>query len=740
MSRQPPKPLVELAKAYGVLSSYIDQAGREQRASSESLTAALRSMGAPLEHPDEAGDALREHRLNRSQQIAPPVIVAWNGRMPLVELRLPYRDARRRLICHIEFESDAQGRGETLDATLLPEAREVTVEGERFVVRRLFVRCMLPIGCHQITLHIGSSETNMTVLSAPRRFYRSPQDHQRRELGIFAPWYALHSARSWGVGDLGDLDAFAKWAASEGCTIVGTLPMLALFLDEPFDPSPYAPVSRLFWNELIIDLTRVLDQNSWTNVFGSDAASFAAELEQVRNAPLVDYKRSASLKRRALYKLAMSAFETSSPVRESIEQLLQDNPELDSYAQFRAVTERLGTTWQHWPQRLRNGSICRSDFDENVRRYHLYVQWLVCTQLNDFSQRMHAHGQQLYLDMPLGVHGGGYDVWRNQHLFALTASVGSPPDTFFPHGQNWGFPPMNPLTMRQDRHRYFTDIIRNQLRYANVLRIDHVMALHRLFWIPQGMEADDGVYVKYPADELYAILSIETHRHHARIVGENLGTVPPEVNRRLAHHGALGMYVGIFELAPDNNPPLKLPRQRELACLDTHDTATFAAFWDGKDIDQRIKLNLLAEHHAATERRKHEKIRKAVSPFLALQHQHQQQHQRQRSGLQLSARAACEAMLRLLARSSAPILLVNVEDLWLETQPQNVPGTSNGYPNWRRKLARSIEQLCADAEDLIQLRPLAELRNSYATKRRIAATRNAPPVRKPGCMTRRTDR
>src|SRR5690606_11820136 len=139
------------------------------------------------------------------------------------------------------------------------------------------------------------------------------------------------------------------------------------------------------------------------------------------------------------------------------------------------------------------------------------------TQLNDFSQRMHAHGQQLYLDMPLGVHGGGYDVWRNQHLFALTASVGSPPDTFFPHGQNWGFPPMNPLTMRQDRHRYFTDIIRNQLRYANVLRIDHVMALHRLFWIPQGMEADDGVYVKYPADELYAILSIETHRHHARI-------------------------------------------------------------------------------------------------------------------------------------------------------------------------------------------------------------------------------
>jgi len=217
-----------------------------------------------------------------------------------------------------------------------------------------------------------------------------------------------------------------------------------------------------------------------------------------------------------------------------------------------------------------------------------------------------------------------------------------------------------------------------------MLRIDHVMALHRLYWIPRGIDAREGVYVRYPADELYAILSIESHRRRSRIVGENLGTVPAEVNRNMRRRGLLGMSITQFEMSSDVDQAVAEPPAHTLTALNTHDTPTFAAFWTGADLDRRVRMGLLDEEQAREERVGRARMKEAVIEFLRL--------------------------LRFGAGSAAEVQIANLEDLWLETAPQNMPGIAEEYPNWRRKAARSLERICEDSSIAALLEDLADRR------------------------------
>jgi len=272
----------------------------------------------------------------------------------------------------------------------------------------------------------------------------------------------------------------------------------------------------------------------------------------------------------------------------------------------------------------------------------------------------------MYLDLPLGLHGAGYDTWRNPDLYVRGIAGGAPPDPVFTKGQNWGFPPMNPEELRRSRYQYVIAFLQNHLRYARLLRFDHVMGLHRLFWIPDGLTGDKGVYVEYPADELWAILSVESHRHRAGIVGENLGTVPPEVNAAMQKHDIRQMYVVQYEIMGDpDNPKLPPPPEKCVASLNTHDMPPYRAFLDGLDIDDRVKLGLIDEKIARKERRQRAKMRRVLK------------------GTPLS----------FLSQSMANIVLANLEDLWEETLPQNVPATSTERPNWRRRARLSLEQI-----------------------------------------------
>jgi 4-alpha-glucanotransferase len=274
----------------------------------------------------------------------------------------------------------------------------------------------------------------------------------------------------------------------------------------------------------------------------------------------------------------------------------------------------------------------------------------------------------------------GYDVWRNRNFFVEGVAGGAPPEPVFTKGQNWSFPPMNPEAMRLNRFQYVIAYLRNHFRYAKLLRIDHVMGLHRLYWIPAELTGDKGVYVKYPAEELWAILSLESHLHKAGIIGENLGTVPPEVNQEMAKHDIRQMYVLQYEIMDNlDNPKLGEPPVKCVASLNTHDMPPFRAFQDGTDIDDRLDLGFLDEKTARKER----EDRKAIIQVL------------ENLG-DLGATPTSpvyEGVLQFLSKSMANIVLVTLEDLWEETAPQNVPATSTERPNWQRRLRPSIEQI-----------------------------------------------
>src|SRR5207253_8981248 len=216
---------------------------------------------------------------------------------------------------------------------------------------------------------------------------------------------------------------------------------------------------------------------------------------------------------------------------------------------------------------------------------HLYVQYRMRQQLRATPG--------LYLDFPLGVSAGGFDAHHYAAQFAKGASVGAPPDAFFTKGQNWGFPPLDPDAIREHRHAYFRACIRNHMEHAGILRIDHHMGLHRLFWIPAGGEPKDGVYVRYPDEELYAILTIESHRHNCVVLGEDLGTVPEYVPRAMRAHGVRRMYVVQYELKPEGPAPAGRPPAESIASINTHDMPTFAGFWSAEDVDDRLEQELL---------------------------------------------------------------------------------------------------------------------------------------------------
>jgi len=358
---------------------------------------------------------------------------------------------------------------------------------------------------------------------------------------------------------------------------------------------------------------------------------------------------------------------------------------VQDYAAFRAKVEREGAPWEFWPADPRDGKLGVGDYDEKVKQYHLYVQWQAEEQMRALAAKTRNGGPALYLDFPLGVNRDGYDVWRERQVFALDVSGGAPPDSFFTKGQNWGFPPLHPDGLRQQGYRYYIDCLRHHLQYAGMLRIDHVMGLHRLFWIPRGFGPSEAVYVHYRADEFYAILSLESHRYQVQIVGENLGTVPPYVNTALAKHRIHGMHVSQFCVTADPQRALQEPARDDVASLNTHDTPTFAGFWQGNDIEDRLALGLLSQLEAQSAQEDRASIREALVTYL--------KSRGRLAGESTESLEILRAWLSQLASGEAYLLLLNLEDLWLEPFPQNVPGTWEERPNWRRKGRFSLDEI-----------------------------------------------
>lgn len=627
--------LRDLARLYSIQVTYEDAAGKKRKASRESLLAAL-MMRLPA--GVDLRDALEARIRGFWERLAEPVAVVWGRKAPVIDLRLPQGAAGADLQWSLRLEDGGSREGR------IPLAGIEGVPGaEGFVGKTVTIPERLPPGYHLLALTVGEASAETLVIASPAK---APAPAERT-WGLFLPLYAARTRRSWGAGDLGDMTAWREWVNGLGGGVVATLPLLASFEDEP---SPYSPLSRLFWNEMYLHLERLPE---W-----SESLRDAAVIAELQNADKVDYERIIAAKRRALEIMAV-----------------RFTPDDDfrrfaagggyGYAHFRAAKE-----------------------ERDSAEYHLYVQYRMAQQMREIAGEARRRGVGLYLDFPLGVNPAGYDAWKYARSFAKGVSVGAPPDLFFTRGQNWGFPPFDPDAIREERYQYFRACIRHHVSHAGILRLDHVMGLHRLFWIPEGGEAKDGVYVRYPEEEMYAVVVLEAWRAGCAIVGEDLGTVPEYVPRMMKRHGFRRMYVVQYEIRPDGDEPAGRPAVESVASVNTHDMPTFAGFWGGRDIDDRLQQELLDRRGAREERGKRAQMREALTRFLTA-----------RGLLSETAedtKAVLEALLRFLGGSPAEIVLVNVEDLWQETEPQNVPGMPER--SWKQKFRLTLEALQRDPE------------------------------------------
>jgi 4-alpha-glucanotransferase len=693
-------PLERLARLYHVETGYVDIFGQPQRSPPEALLETLRALGAPLGSLDDVPEAIRERRLARWRRPLEPFLVFWEGSPARVVLRVAEPAGNGRLHLHLALES-GEVRSLSRSVDDLRRLRAVEVEGERFQARELPLPSPLPFGYHRLTLELSARELESHLVVAPRKAFLPPTGPSRL-WGVFLPLYALHSKESWGAGDFSDLERLTGWLAEQGAGLFATVPFLAAFLDEPFDPSPYAPASRLFWNEFYVDARRSPELSRCPRAQTLLAsARIQREIEELRGAPQVDYRRQMALKRKILEPLSRCFFKEGAHLSEDYRRFVASDPRVEDYAAFRAASEVMGANWREWPKDARDGRLKAARLPRGRMRYHLYVQWLAHQQIESLTAKAGRDGLGLYLDMPLGAHPDGYDVWRERAAFALETSTGAPPDDFFSLGQDWGFPPLHPERIREQGYRYVIESLRHQMHAASLLRIDHVMGLYRLFWVPRGMEPRDGVYVRYRAEEFYAILMLESHRQRCALVGEDLGTVPESVDRALARHGIRSMYVLQFEIQPEAERALSPVPANTVASLNTHDTPTFAGYCQGLDIEDRVTLGLLEKAKAPLE---HE-IRRARVDALV-------KYLKREGFLRESSEeggALVRAALAYLSESSAPVVLVNLEDLWEETEPQNVPGLIAARPSWRRKARYSIEALCQMPRVVETMRDLNQL-------------------------------
>jgi 4-alpha-glucanotransferase len=701
--------LARLAGLYRIQTGYRDAQGCERRASAESLLKILQALGAQVEAGPGSDRALVCALAAREKEIwetmADPVLVAWEGVLPAVTLRLPAsvtRSAGARVELDLMLE-DGSGTMGVVPLTGSSLTGAVEADGRAFMavslpgaqVRRALGIGTVSPGWHRLRARVGAFSADILVISAPRRCWEPARNEAEghrpglsslcdpapafeaplrslagRDWGVFAPLYALRSGRDWGAGDLADLERLMEWTKDQGGSLVATLPLLATAQDLDGDPSPYRPLSRLFWNEFFLAPEK---SEEWelcepARRLASSAATMATR-DSLRSGDLVDYAAVMALKRPVLEELADCFFATAGSARwRQYEDYLRGRPLAADYAAFRAAL--------NGPR----GAARAPD------RYHLYCQWQMERQLATLTGPARPG---LLFDLPLGVHPEGFDVARRPELFAAGVSAGAPPDAFFAGGQDWVTPPLHPEADRRDGYRYFAACLDTLMRHASALRIDHMMSFHRLYWIPEGMEPKDGAYLTYPAEELYAVLCLGSHRHQTTVVGEDLGTVPRGVRASMGRHGVARTSVFLGSLGPRAKTLAAKVPPGSLATLETHDMVPLAGFLEGDDIAMRVKTGQVDRVGA---RREAAGRRHLVSRLARLSGAPQGEPVE-------TARAILVWCLESLARSPARTVLVNLEDLLLERRPQNVPGTGKDWPNWRRKMAVRLEDLkCSRAD------------------------------------------
>jgi 4-alpha-glucanotransferase len=683
--------LQALAETMGILSEWHDIAGKRHVTAPDTQRALLAAMGLAVGSEAEAAEALAAHRAAAAARRLPEEVVATAGEL----LRLPLAAGTGGTDWHLACDD-----GTTQDGRAGPE-----------------ILLTPPPGLHRLSL----GDEHCRVIAAPAQAPGVDAVLGRpRAWGFTAALYGLRSERNLGIGDYADLAAAAAELARLGADFLGINPLHARGAASDII-SPYTPSCRtaLEPRHIAIDAVPGFAASSRVKAL---LRREAERLAALRADALVDYPAAGAIEERAL-RLLFADFErlAGGEAEAFAAWRAGDGRALEWFALFEAISLQHGADWRHWPEALRHPDTpAARDFAAGNApevRYHAWLQWLAVSQLAAAQQhaREAGMGLGLYLDVAVGVRPGGADSWAAPDCFAEGVSLGAPPDAFNPAGQNWALAPFSPPGLRRNAYRPFIAMLRTAMRHAGVIRIDHILGLRRSFWVPDGAP---GCYVAYPQEALLALIRIEAWRAGCVVVGEDLGSVPPGLRERLSEAGLLGCAVMQFEKKGGRFRRPRDYRPAALASFGTHDTPTLRGWWSGWDIDRRHDLGGQDATARAAEHAERVADRRALARLL-------QDEGLAPEGLDAAAPppeaddALVAALHGLLARAASTLVAVQVDDALGQVEQQNMPGTTNEHPNWRRRYPVAVGDLAEHAG----LQAIAEIfrsrRESTTVPRRL---------------------
>jgi 4-alpha-glucanotransferase len=605
----------------------------------------------------------------------------------------------------------------SFEVTELAAVHEVEIGDERWTARRVPLPSEVPLGYHEVQVSFGNGEssTGFLVLCPQRAFLPASLESGGKMAGFNVTLYGLRSDRNWGCGDFTDLQRLCDWVRSVGFSFVGLNPLHALHNRAPYNTSPYLPLSIFYKNLIYLDIERIAEaghSSCFHKLFGSPAIQ--SKLQALRDSETVQYSEVDRLKRRFLKVLyrEFRLHRKNRPERASAFAAFceREGDLLHNFALYCALDEILHKqdrnrwTWQQWPAEYHSpDSRAVRNFAQQYRRtveFYKYVQFALEEQL-DAAQ---AYAKQaglpvgLYHDLALATDSCGADLWAYRDFYVGGCRVGSPPDDFSPSGQDWAFPPPNSDAHRKSGYRLYRESIRKIVLHGGALRIDHVMRLFRLFWIPDGATPADGTYVRDYAEELMRILALESVRSQNIIIGEDLGTVTDEIRDMLARFRILSYRLFPFEKRNDKTykQPSEYPGQA-LVASSTHDLATLCGFWVNRDVEARKTAGLADDSGYWGQIRDRKQEKQNMLNILHAEGLLPHWYERDADRVPEVDGPLHNAIVGFLARVPSMILLLNQEDLTKELNQQNLPGSTSEYPNWQRKMQVKLEELTSDA-------------------------------------------
>ncbi|MBF0328148.1 MAG: 4-alpha-glucanotransferase [Nitrospirae bacterium] len=707
----------ELSELCGILPEYWDMGGTRHEASIETQKAILCAMGIRPESDEVLVEEIKKRkRYPWDSFLAPVTVLSCSINLLSVAIYLPLMPGEENGLSLSWIITNEKGNS---DEGVFSGSAIVIAEERVFEDEKRFVKIVIPCesarepGYYTISVRAEHSagfpggqptiKKTGRLIVAPDACYIPPKLEEGRTWGLSVNLYSIKSAQNWGVGDFGDLKELVRLSSKEGAGFVGINPLHAIPNKSPLGISPYSPVSRLFKNFIYIDmraLPGVEKCKKLKNLMVSK--KFLSALNKLRSQEFINYEPVASLKFEALnvafeyfYK---NDFLAGTSNGNSFKKFVRNGDrELDAFAAYMTIAEKAGCglNWQSWPEKYKtNRSKATTAFKtKNKKRilFYKYIQWVIELQQAEIAKLAHNSEMSigLYHDLAIGSSGGGSDDWAHQDVIAFDADVGAPPDGFNPKGQNWGFPPIRPESLVETGYEFLVQTLRRNMQHAGAIRIDHALSIFRLFWIPRGLEASAGAYVRYPSEDILKIIALESIRNKTAVIAEDLGTVGDDIKERLMNYKMLSYRLLYFERNypdPSFRQPDAYP-QMALCAVTTHDLPTLSGYWQGRDIMLRNKLGLYKDEDAMkAELLDRERTRELLLEALKSKDIFITETDEMTEEL-------CLAVYEYLSKAPCKLLSVSLDDITGSRDQQNMPGVTTAYPSWMRKTLLTIDEL-----------------------------------------------